>query len=180
MQMAFFKAIGKYIDSSGLVEILVQAKVLAGGSMNSFLDSKHFNRCKRIHPLTAAALQILHFEQYLSSTNITPETFDDLLEAQMNSAADVLDANERIELPTQSNQILNGYKEFCRQTLAGERGKTAQFFYQYCEAINLFLRFSRSIRTSNFELYIDSIYNISDFFFLLSTSLIMPGGQYII
>ncbi|CAG4994332.1 unnamed protein product [Parnassius apollo] len=37
-QMAFFKAIGKYIDSSGLVEILVlEAEALAGGSMNSFL-----------------------------------------------------------------------------------------------------------------------------------------------
>ena len=35
MQMAYFKAIGKYIDSSGLFEILV-------------LDSKHFNRCKRL------------------------------------------------------------------------------------------------------------------------------------
>jgi len=38
-QMAFFKVIGKYIDSSGLTEILVEAEVLAGGSMNSFLDS---------------------------------------------------------------------------------------------------------------------------------------------
>ncbi|CAG4981938.1 unnamed protein product [Colias eurytheme] len=96
MQMAFFKAIGKYIDSSGLVEILVQAEVLASGSMNSFLDSKHFNRCKRIHPLTAAALEIIHFEQYLTTTNTTSETFDELLETQRNSAANVLDVNERM------------------------------------------------------------------------------------
>ncbi|KAG5887454.1 hypothetical protein JTB14_017310 [Gonioctena quinquepunctata] len=60
MEMAFFKAIGKYIDGSGLVEILVQAEVLANGSMNSFLDSKHFNRCKRLHPLIACIK--LHFE----------------------------------------------------------------------------------------------------------------------
>ena len=46
MQIAFFKAIGKHINASGLVEILVQAEVLAGDSMNSFLDSKHFNQSK--------------------------------------------------------------------------------------------------------------------------------------
>lgn len=40
--MAYFKAIGKYIDSSGLVEILVQVEILASGYRNSFLDSKHF------------------------------------------------------------------------------------------------------------------------------------------
>lgn len=35
--------------------------------MNSFLDSKHFNRCKRLHPLASGALQVLHFEKYLSA-----------------------------------------------------------------------------------------------------------------
>ncbi|KAG5890994.1 hypothetical protein JTB14_017600 [Gonioctena quinquepunctata] len=38
MQIAFFKAIGKFIDSCGLVGILVHAEVLADGSTNSFLD----------------------------------------------------------------------------------------------------------------------------------------------
>lgn len=36
MQMAFFRAIGKFIDSCGLTEILVQADVLAGGSTTVF------------------------------------------------------------------------------------------------------------------------------------------------
>lgn len=65
MQMTYFKAIGKYIDSSGLMDILVEADALAGGSTNSFLDSKHFNRCKRLPPLLSGALQVLHFEEHL-------------------------------------------------------------------------------------------------------------------
>ncbi|CAH0687786.1 unnamed protein product [Spodoptera exigua] len=170
IEMAFFKAIGKYIDCSGLVEVLVQAEVLAGGSTNSFLDSKHFNRCKRLHPLTAAALQILHFEQYLSTTNVTPEAMDELLQTQIQNASNqaAYDVNETIELPDLLSRIMNGYKEFCNQTLIGAHGKTAQFYYQYCELINLYHRFSRSIRTSNFELYVDSIYNMSDIFFALN------------
>lgn len=170
MEMAFFRAVGKYINCSGLVEILVQAEVLANGSMNSFLDSKHFNRCKRLHPLIAAALQVLHFEQYLSTTNMTPEMLEELLQTQMQNITNEnsRDINEVIELPDSLSRILNGYKEFSRQTLMGEKGKTAQFYYQYCGLINLFFRFSRSIRSSNLELYMDSIYNMTDLFFSLN------------
>lgn len=167
MQMAFFKAIGKYIDSCGLVDVLVQSEVLAGGSANSFLDSKHFNRCKRLHPLTASALQTLHFEQYLSTTNISLEMLDDLLKTlEENTLCNESTSNvhDAIELPDVLNRVVNGYKEFCKQILTGEKSKTAQYYYHYCELINLFLRFSRSIRTSNLELYIDSIFNICDFF----------------
>ncbi|KAG5862641.1 hypothetical protein JTB14_004270 [Gonioctena quinquepunctata] len=122
MEMAFFKAIGKYIDGSGLVEILVRTEVLANGSMNSFLDSKHFNRCKRLHPLIAAALQVLHFEKYLSTTNMTPEMLTELLQTQMQNTTNEnsRDINEVIELPDVLSRIMNGYKEFCRQTLMDE------------------------------------------------------------
>ncbi|KAK9876443.1 hypothetical protein WA026_012756 [Henosepilachna vigintioctopunctata] len=154
--MAFFRAMGTYIECSGLVKILVQAKVLAGGSMNSFLDIKNFNRCQRLHPLTAAALQILHFEQYLSTTNVTLEAMDELLQTQMQNASNQVayDVNETIELPDLLSRIFNGCNKFCNQTLIGENSKTAQFYYHYCELIDLYHRFSRSIRTSNFQLYL--------------------------
>lgn len=57
--MAYFKAVGKVINSCGIVDILTQAEVLAGGSINSFISSKHFNRCKRLHPIVSAALQTM-------------------------------------------------------------------------------------------------------------------------
>lgn len=164
MQIAFFKAVGKYVDSCGLVEALVQAEVLASGSMNSFLESKHFNRCKRLHPLTAAALQKLHFEKYFSTSNVSLEMLDDLLRTVIVNAP-TFNLNDPIELPDTLNRIINGYQEFSQQTLKGEKEKTAQYYYQYCEFIQ---RFSRSIRTSNFELYIDFIFNIIDLFFGLN------------
>jgi len=123
MQMAYFKAIGKYIDSSGLMEILVEA--LAGGSANSFLDSKHFNRCKRLHPLLSGALQVLHFEEYLLEVKRNFEALDEDsdtenvhnllncennfktlnedLETVMNTSCEV---NERIVLPLHCKNYL--------------------------------------------------------------------------
>lgn len=165
-QMAFFKAIGKYIDSSGLIEILVEAEALAGGSMNSFLDSKHFNRCKRLHPLASGALQILHFEKYLSEIDTNDiETLKEDLNAVMNTSCGT---NESFVLPDSLHQILQGYKQFREITLQGGHGKTAQYYLQYTELINIFLRFSRSIRCSNFELYLDSIFEMCGYFFVFN------------
>ncbi|CAG5017438.1 unnamed protein product [Parnassius apollo] len=182
--MAYFKAIGKYIESSGLMEILVEALALAGGSTNSFLDSKHFNRCKRLHPLLSGALQVLHFEEYLSQAKRSSETLDEDsdaengnnfsdsenifetlnedLESVMNNSCEV---NERLALPDSLQNLLKNYKEFREETLRGGHGRTAQYYLQYTELVNLYLRFSRSIRCSNFELYLDSISKMCDYFF---------------
>ena len=125
MEIALFKAIGKFIDSNGLVEALVQTEVLVGGSMNSFLDSKHFNRCKRLNPLTSAVLQILHFEHYLSTTEISPEVLDDLVQNVSDSLSteNVSDVNERIELSDLLSLIVNDYKDYCKKILMDEHGK---------------------------------------------------------
>ncbi|CAH2102424.1 unnamed protein product [Euphydryas editha] len=60
-----FKAIGKFIDGCGLSTIMVENELLASGSVASFIDGKHFNRCKRLHPIMALGLQILHFQSFL-------------------------------------------------------------------------------------------------------------------
>jgi hypothetical protein len=74
----------------------VEAEVLAGGSMNSFLDSIHFNRFKLLHPLASGALQVLHFEKYLSEIETDPETLNEDLAALINTSCKV---NESILLP---------------------------------------------------------------------------------
>ena len=105
MQMAFLKV----LDSSGLVEALVSAKVLAAGFANSFLDSKHFNRCKRLHPILSAALQIFHFKRYVSTTNISVEMLDEFLQLllEKTSCQTQSGINDRMELPDLLNRIVN-------------------------------------------------------------------------
>lgn len=70
---AYFKAIGKFIDSC---EIMVNAEGLTSGSVNTFIPGQHFDRCKRLHPLLSLALQSIHFEQFLNEKNI--EITDDM------------------------------------------------------------------------------------------------------
>lgn len=56
IMMAYFKAVGKIITDCGLSNIMVQSNLLASGSVNGFLEGKHFNRCKRLHPLMGLGL----------------------------------------------------------------------------------------------------------------------------
>lgn len=65
IMMSFIKAVGKFINNCGLTNIMVKSQMLANGSVNSFIAGKHFNRCKRLHPIISLALQILHFTNYL-------------------------------------------------------------------------------------------------------------------
>lgn len=68
-------------------------------------------------------------------------------------------------MPDSLQKLLEDYKKFREVTLQGGHRKTAQFYLQYTELVNLYLRFSRSIRCSNFELYLDSISEMCDYFF---------------
>lgn len=70
--MAYFKAIGKFIDNCGLSNISIDTdnELLASGSVNDFITSKHFNKCKRLHPMMNLALSILHFKSFMDKNNL--------------------------------------------------------------------------------------------------------------
>lgn len=120
VQLAFFKAVGKMIDSSGIEEILVQSEVIAHGSLYSFISSKHFNRCKRIHPLLAAAPQALHMERFMSEKEIDPETVVDSLKFVMSNP---VESCEELNVPRALQDVIEQYTEFSALTKSGSHGK---------------------------------------------------------
>lgn len=70
IMVAYFKAIGKFIAGCG-INVAVDSELLASGSVETFLTGKHFNRCKRLHPLMSLGLQIMNFQFYLEKQGIT-------------------------------------------------------------------------------------------------------------
>ena len=65
IEMAALKALGKWIDGSGLIEALVNASVASSGVAESFLTASHVTRTRRAHQVTAAALHILMNNAYI-------------------------------------------------------------------------------------------------------------------
>ena len=67
IELAFFKALGKFLGESGGPYVLQEAEVLAKGSTRSFLVGTNYKRCKSFHEVLAVALEVMLYEQYLNT-----------------------------------------------------------------------------------------------------------------
>lgn len=65
IRMCFFRAIGKVIAESGGPAMLTDSGVLAPGSLRGFMECFNYNRCKRLHPMLALALEVLLFRRFM-------------------------------------------------------------------------------------------------------------------
>ncbi|KAK6168761.1 hypothetical protein SNE40_019944 [Patella caerulea] len=160
ISMAYFKAVGKYIGESGGPFILSDAGIIADGSLTGFLTGTHYNRCKRIHPLLALSLEVLHFRQFCESNSSTAIMFEDELR-RMCSQTEYDNSSVSKEL----NEIIDAYQIYSQKTLAGEHGKTAKYWYTYVKMIRIFHLFSRSIHVGDHNLFTYCLFEMSSLFF---------------
>lgn len=162
IMMAYFKAVGKIIIDCGLSNIMVQSNLLAAGSVNGFLEGKHFNRCKRLHPLMGLGLQVLHFKSFLEFKNIavTDDMLQEITRLQTAPISSFKIENEELE------ELLDDYNIYKQQTLNGEFGKTPQFYMMYINLVHYYLSLSRSIRSGDFELFKYVLPKMTNLFFI--------------
>ena len=66
IEMAAWKALGKWLDSSGWTAALVQDYIATPGKADYFLKSSHVSRTRHAQQVTAAALYTLLQKAYLS------------------------------------------------------------------------------------------------------------------
>ena len=165
IELAYFNAIGKYIAESGGPYILTESGVLASGSMNGFTRGKHYNRCKRIHMIFAAALLVLKLKEFMKMN----EENKTKVESMRYEVSKINEAPVYIEdFSKDLKELLDQYKGSINMTLEGLDGYTAQYWMDYIEMVMNWLIFSRSIREGDFHLYIYSLKNISKYFFVFN------------
>ncbi|GFU83084.1 uncharacterized protein TNCV_65541 [Trichonephila clavipes] len=166
--MAFFKAIGVFINECGLSHMMIESNIIASGSVNGLVEGKHFNRCKRLHSLMALGLKMLHFDHFLDNIEynfLKEQVIDDLLHYQ------VIDSHSSmpIELPNNVlSKVLSAYQKFVEEKRQGEHGKTAQFYLIYIQLVNYYVTLSRSIRMGDFKMFKYVIPKITNLFFAVN------------
>lgn len=163
IMLSFFKACGKFISGSGLTNVLIDSEILASGSVGSFVSGKHFNRCKKIHPLLSLALQILHFERFLQSQDYDLENIQKYLEVfneQQNDHPQI--TNESLI------QLFDKYERYKTETFEGLHGKTPQIYLMYTRFIEYYLQLECSIRTGDFDLFLHVLPKITNVFFTMN------------
>ena len=70
--MAYFAVIGTFLTDSCGPQVLTDVGVLASCFLNGILSGSHYSRYKRIHVLISLALQMLHFERFMSEYGPPP------------------------------------------------------------------------------------------------------------
>ena len=138
--LAYFSSIGYILEESGGPQILIESGVLASGSLNGFLSGRHYNRCKRLHPLLALGFQMLHFQHFIDTCGPISENFvSHLTTMQSNFTPKAL---ENFEITTDYLELMQMYEEFTEKTRSGQHGKTAKYWIMYCDLVGNYLLFS--------------------------------------
>ena len=95
IEMAAFKALGKWVLGSGWPEAVTNATVASPGVANSFLTASHITRTRRAHQVTAASLHLLMkkaYEEYSKAGEIhgPARPFDEWREEKMKNCPQFL------------------------------------------------------------------------------------------
>ena len=85
--MTALKVLGDWLEDSGWVDALVQAKVASTGSADSFLKAAHVTKTRHVHQVTASSLHILLKQAYIKyKESLDPgdqsKTFEDWITQQ--------------------------------------------------------------------------------------------------
>lgn len=159
--LAYLKAVGKFIDDCGVTNILVNSNAIASGSVSSFLTSKNYNRCRRLHPRLALAIQILHMERFLEDQNI--EISDEEKNALLNFRSTVSSRPTITEEKLIS--LFSKYDKYSEETLEGRYGLTPQYYMLYVKLANYYLILDQSVRTADFCTFKWVLPRITNMFF---------------
>ena len=166
IELSYYKAIGKFISESGMPYILVESGLLASGSLSGFLEGKNYNRCRRIHELTAIALQTWHFEAFLDRLDgeITKEEIAVLLRS-INSEEE---GSFISSIPEEINELFRKYERYSQLTHSGKHGPLAKYWMIYISKIDLHRKMSRAIRMKDHRLYTQMMPEVLSIFYVFN------------
>ncbi|GFU85932.1 uncharacterized protein TNCV_3845761 [Trichonephila clavipes] len=122
LMMAFFKAIGVFINECCLSHMMIESNIIASGSVNGLVEGKHFNRCQRLHLLMALGLKMLHFDPFLDNIEynfLKEQVIDDFLHYH-----EVIDSHSSMPIKLPNNglsRVLSAYQKFVEETRQAAR-----------------------------------------------------------
>jgi hypothetical protein len=148
----YLSAIGKMVAGNGFEEIVLEAGIIASGSLGQVMAGKHFNRAMTAHQRVLEPLEhllMLHFTGSFDVSTAGMTAFEELGDNPSHERLLTVFEDEICQ------EFVDKYDEFKENIHSGERGKTAKFWLQYMEAVSvwLLLRFHRSVKLNDFQLF---------------------------
>ena len=149
---AYFGTIFKYMEGSGLEQIIIEANLCASGSITKVLEGKHYNRILYVLETLLEALERLLIEEFENSWGTIPNSTATVLQ---ELASDLTHENLKKRLKNDGvNSLLNKLDEFKKEIRDGHHGKTAQYWIMFMDKVKVALQFLRATKENNLDLHI--------------------------
>ena len=117
----------KAIAELGGPAMLTDPDILAYGSLRGFIECLSYNRCKRLHPMLALALEILLLRRFMKDCENSDLVHFELENVHLEKKEDV-DCICKSALFT---ELFEAFENFKDSAESGELGRTAQFWAMY-------------------------------------------------
>ena len=90
---------------------------------------KHYNRCKRLHPLLASGLQTLHFRRFIKDKGALN---DNLMQLFIETNSNLSDESiSKLEASQEYIDLMEEYEAYSTMTRNGNHGDTACYWMLY-------------------------------------------------
>ena len=153
LELAFYGAIGTFINECGAEFLLTESGILAEGSLMGFIRGKYYNRCTRIHDIIALVMEKKLYASFL--TTLTQERQDTVKELLADAPTDCRALEQFLETHPVFREHMVQYEHFFNDVMHGKLGPTAQYWCIYVYMINRIHRdLMRAVRTNNVDGYI--------------------------
>ncbi|XP_067300890.1 uncharacterized protein [Pseudorasbora parva] len=159
--MAYLSCIGKHFGDAGFQDVIIEAEVVAAGSIEGVITGHQYNRSIRTHKLMCEALQRLRWQAYLDILS------EDDRESAKKIAADLQIAfpGEEFDVLVMSENfltVMRGYENYIKDNTTN---KTFHFWGTYISMVEDLLLFIRGTREANWSLHLSSVRSILPWFF---------------
>ena len=151
---SYMGALGKMMSGSGFEDVLIEAGVVASGSISQIMNGSHYNRAMRVHQHMADAVERLLLDRFL-----TDMPLDDHQLTEVLTLAECPSFTTLIEAMSTSSclEFMDKYSAFKDTVRKGDLGDTARFWISYCDCVWTLLHFLESVKENDVDLYIRSL-----------------------
>lgn len=150
--MCFLSAIGKRYKLSGMEDILIDANVVAHGSMVGVLSGHNYNRSIRAHKQLFEALSRLQALEFISTLD---EESQQQCKDMLSNAGRHYTAEKSVPSTPELRDILNRFDDYVKTRSL--LSPTYRFWTSYLDMVGTLLCFVRATRTSNWDLHLASL-----------------------
>ena len=164
IMMGAFKMLMNKMKGSGIIEIMIEAKLMTSGTVKGITSGKSYYRAMDCHFVMGEALSHLLMERYFNETGEDSEflcstMLTDLENDRTTAKLKRAMSNEQLQ------KFMTSYNEFEDKIRDGKCGLTPQYWLQYLDIVRLIELLQYAVKKNDWNVYTHCLLELTSLFF---------------